>query len=99
LIINNNNKQEIEGFKMDLGNFLYNFIRAKEPLEIIMQWEIHNEITKDYKLIATSEKYHKDIVYPEGLGSILNQKNTDFVSYFMSEKNFFLDNSILQMML
>ncbi|WP_226530836.1 hypothetical protein [Metabacillus niabensis] len=99
MIINNTNKQEIEGFKMDLGNFLYNFIRAKEPLEIIMQWEIYNDITKDYKLIATSEKYHKDIVYPEGLGSILNQKNTDFVSYFMSEKIFFLDNSILQMML
>lgn len=84
---------------MTLGNFLHNFINAKGPLDIILQWEINNEIMKDYMLIATSEKYHKNLIYPENLDIILGQKNTDFVSYFMSEKIFFLDNNILEMML
>lgn len=84
---------------MDLENFIYDLIHAQEPLDFIKQWIKYNHIAKDYKLIATSEKYNKNIVYPKGLSSILNEKNTDFVGYFMSENIFFLDNNILKLML
>ncbi|MFZ7755622.1 hypothetical protein ACO1DG_05445 [Bacillus thuringiensis] len=84
---------------MELGEFLYNLVHSEKPSEYILQWGMYNRITKDYRLIAVSEEYDKDAVYPKGLVNILNQKDTDFVPYFMSEKLFFLDTTIIQSML
>ena len=84
---------------MELGEFLYNLVHSEKPSEYILQWGMYNRITKDYRLIAVSKEYDKDAVYPKGLVNILNQKDTDFVPYFMSEKLFFLDTTIIQSML
>lgn len=83
---------------MELGEFLYNLVHSEKPSEYILQWGMYNQITKDYKLIAACEEYDKDVVYPKGLVNILNQKDTDFVPYFMTEKIFFLDTTIIQSM-
>ena len=73
---------------MELGEFLYNLVHSEKPSEYILQWGMYNRITKDYRLIAVSKEYDKDAVYPKGLVNILNQKDTDFVPYFMSENYF-----------
>lgn len=83
---------------MAIGELLYKLIDAKNPLGVMAAWKFHEHLTKDYRLIMAMENYGKDI-YPEGLTNILNQKNTDFVSYFQSEKIFFLDNNIMKNML
>ncbi|WP_231514878.1 hypothetical protein [Oceanobacillus salinisoli] len=84
---------------VSLGNFLYSLIHSTEPFEYISNWSRYDEITKDYRLIASSDKYNKSVVYPPGLVDILNQNNTDFVPYFMSEKIFSIDTDIITSML
>lgn len=83
---------------MDLENLLYKLIHAKEPSEFILEWRRFQHVTKDYKLIVTSENYNKNDIYPEGLANILKLKDTDFLGYFMSEKIFFLDTDIINLM-
>lgn len=84
---------------MNLERFFNDLIHAEKPSEFILQWKNYSHITKDYKLIATSEKYEKDVVYPEGLADILNHTGTDFIPYFKSEKIFFLETNILKSMI
>ncbi|GGE79596.1 hypothetical protein [Priestia taiwanensis] len=84
---------------MEMGNLLYELNTTEEPLELLYIWGRYNELTKDYKLIVTPEKYNKDAIYPLGIVDILDKKGTDFVAYFRSEKILFLDTNILQTML
>lgn len=83
---------------LNLGEFLYKLVHATEPYEFILHWGMYKDLLEEYQLIASSEKYTKNI-YPMGLTDIINQNNTDFIPYFMSEKIFFLDNNIIHTML
>ncbi|MFS0659448.1 hypothetical protein AB1L07_11470 [Niallia alba] len=84
---------------MGFGNFLYSLIHTIEPLEFISHWNRYSEISKNYRLIVSSEKYNKRVVYPPGLTDILNQNNTDFVPYFKSKNIFSLDTNIINSMM
>ena len=70
---------------------------AKIPLDVIYAWDIMGDLRKGNILIVGLENDDKESVYPKGLKEILEGDN-GFVTYFNTEKLFFLDDELLSEM-
>ncbi|MGC5774104.1 hypothetical protein [Paenibacillus pabuli] len=82
----------------ELLNFLDAIIEAKHPADLLEAWIDSRRTLKTYNSIVSLPEYEKSVL-PNGLLKLINDPDSEFVSYFDSGNLFFLNNDIINDML
>ncbi|MBZ9624725.1 hypothetical protein G9F71_017890 [Clostridium sp. FP2] len=73
---------------------LYNLSKATLPSEVLNAWCLMGDSKKDKCAIISLEGYDKNI-YSKALNRLINSDDSHFMTYFESDKLYFIDDELL----
>lgn len=81
-----------------LMSVIYDLAKSDNPSDVYSAWESLGNESQNFKAIIALNNYDKNL-FPGNLKNLVSSNDTDFVSYFQSEKLYFIDDELIKEMI